>query len=92
MTKVIEFLNKVNVSISIESVPSVVKKMIVSMAEPQPNNKKHESGAGYVDSTVFYYYIGLGLNPLHNFDGNTGLSASDLKEWVIDIFTVQVGT
>ena len=29
---------------------------------------------------------GLGLNPLHNFDGNPSLSVSDLKKWMMDIF------
>jgi transcriptional regulator with XRE-family HTH domain len=30
--------------------------------------------------------IGLGLSPLHNFDGNPSLSGSDLKKWVMDVF------
>ena len=30
--------------------------------------------------------IGLGLSPLHNLDGNPSLSASILKEWVMDVF------
>jgi septation ring formation regulator EzrA len=30
--------------------------------------------------------IGLGLSPLHNFDGNPSLSGSNLKKWVMDVF------
>jgi Rad3-related DNA helicase len=30
--------------------------------------------------------IGLGLSPLHNFDGNPSLRVSLLKEWVMDVF------
>jgi DNA repair exonuclease SbcCD ATPase subunit len=30
--------------------------------------------------------IGLGLSPLHNFDGNPSLRVSVLKEWVMDVF------
>jgi hypothetical protein len=33
--------------------------------------------------------IGLGLSPLHNFDGNPISRVSVLKEWVVDVVTIQ---
>jgi hypothetical protein len=46
-----------SIPFAIEYSPKKIKKMIMEVAEPQPNNKRHESGAGYIDVNIFSNYI-----------------------------------